>query len=86
MNKKEIYTVEINLDADFASTCAYHVDSFENTKNLNLTRIGEDTNGAHWVVVGLAYSMEEGFEKAEKLQKELCRIHNRTPYGIEDLL
>lgn len=85
MDEKDLYTVEINLDDDFANACAYHVDSFKNTSAMNIRHAVELVKGDRWVTVGLAYSLSEASDKAHKLREELCRIHNRNPYGIDEL-
>ena len=83
---ENLYTIEINLDDDFANACAYHIDSFKNTSAMNLRHAVEMVKGDRWVTVGLAYSLSEASEKAHKLRAELCRRHKRTPYGIDELL
>lgn len=82
----EIFTIELNLDDDFASCCAYHVDNLRNTikRNIEHAETAQETN--RWVLVGLACSMDEALEKTHKLHKILCEKHGRVLKTLEDLL
>ena len=83
---EEIWTVELNLDDDFAYACAYHVDREKSTflRNINHAVKGTETN--RWAIVALAYSCDEAHEKAERLRMTLCHQYDRRPYGIDDLI
>lgn len=74
----DIYTIELNLDDDFSSSCAYHVDDQSSTirRNIEHAETGQETD--RWVLVGLANSLNEALDKAEKLQRLLCHRNNRT--------
>jgi hypothetical protein len=82
----KIWTIEINKNEDFANSWAYHIDKFKNTSMTNLKYVCEKSNKSdHWVVVGLANSLEEAKEKTSKLHMYLCEMHNKKPYGISYL-
>lgn len=81
-----IYTIELNLDDDYASECAYHVDDQRTTFLRNIRHAVREEKTNRWAVVGLASSFEEALEKCHQLRMLLCKIHNRKPYNIEDLL
>lgn len=76
----------MNANGDFANSCAYHIDRFDLISSRNIRDCVEKTPGDKWVIVGLARSLSEAKNKAARLQYELCKIHNRTPYGISELL
>ncbi len=86
MTKESIYTVELNLNDDFANSCAYHVDDLMTTIKRNIKHAETAQKPDLWVLVGLAHSLGEAMEKAEKLQVLLCERNNKTPYGLEKLL
>ncbi len=79
----EIYTIEINLDDDFANGCAYHVDYYISTSARNLRAAGEKSEVDNWALVGLAFSLSDAMDKCEKFRQELCKMHGKKPYGIK---
>jgi len=83
---KDIFTIELNLDGDFANACAYHVDSLQRTIRRNVFLADNKKATKRWVLVGLAFSLDEAQDKAEKLRNILCEKHNRSPYGMNELL
>lgn len=82
----EIWTIEINSDDDFANACAYHVDTYSNTSSRNLRAACEKNESDRWLLVGLAETLNEALDRCEKIRQTLCKMHNKTPYGIEELL
>lgn len=81
-----IWTIEINQDDDYANACSYHVDNFISTSARNLRIACQKETTSRWALVGLANSQEEAMEKCQRLRLELCKINNRNPYGIEELI
>ena len=86
MEKREVFVIEINMDDDFASSCAYHVDDFESTSQRNLRNVCEKIETDRWVIVGLAWSLSSALDKCELLRQKLCAMHGRIPYTLEDML
>lgn len=86
MKEKDIVTIELNLDDDFANACAYHVDYLSETIKRNIEHAELKQKTQRWVLVGLAYSLNEGLDKCEKLRQILCKRNDLKPYGIEELL
>jgi hypothetical protein len=84
--KQEIFTIEINLDDDFANACAYHVDDFLTTSARNIRHACYKTETDRWAVIGLAHSLSEALDKCQKIREMLCKMHDRTPYGMEELI
>lgn len=80
--KNEIWTIELNLDDDFASSCAYHIDEVMNTMLRNINHAETAQKAGRWVLVGLAHSIEEAHEKSKKLQLLLCERNNRKPLSL----
>lgn len=80
--EKEIWTIEINIDDDFASACAYHIDTYMRTSARNLRAACEKHITDRWALVGLAYGIDEANELANRARLELCKMHGREPYGI----
>jgi len=72
-----MWTIELNLDDDFASSCAYHIDEYMNTVRNNLEHASSGEKTQRWVLVGLAYTLEEASDKCKKIREMMCRIHNR---------
>src|SRR5512135_1656637 len=83
---KSLYTIELNLDDDYANNCAYHVDNFIKTitRNIQHAETGQATN--RWVIIGLEKSFEEAIERSKEIQKMLCIRNDKKPYGISELL
>lgn len=86
MKTQEIFTIEMNLDDDFANACAYHVDDFLTTSARNIRHCCEKVQTERWALIGLASSLNEAQEKCQKIRLKLCDMHNVKPYGIEDML
>ena len=82
----KIWTIEINADDDFANACAYHVDEYPITSARNLRAACEGKESNRWLLVGLALSLNEALDKCEKTRQHLCKMHNKIPYGIQELL
>lgn len=83
---KDIYTIEVNLDEDFANACSYHIDDLRTTSAMLLREFCEKKTKERWVIVGLAASLSEAQEKCQKLRLLLCEMHKKKPYGIEEIL
>ncbi len=86
MSENKIVTIEINLDDDYANACSYHVDYLEKTSSRNLRTACEKQKTNRWALVGLAYSISEGCEKAKRIRETLCEMHGKIPYGIHELV
>jgi hypothetical protein len=89
MTIQDICTIEINLNEDFANSCAYHIDYLNQTILRNIAA-AEREKTEHpkdaWVLVGLAHTLSEANDKCAELQKLLCQRNNKKPYGIAELL
>ena len=77
--ENEIHTIELNLDDDFASSCAYHVDDLKTTIRRNIEHAETYQQTQRWVLVGMGTSREEALRKCEKLQILLCKRNDKTP-------
>lgn len=82
MKNDEIWTIELNLDDDFSSSCAYHIDSLIRTITHNIQHAETGKKTDRWVLIGLAYGSEEALEKVHEIRMLLCKKHNKVP---EDL-
>ena len=80
--EEEICTIELNLDDDFASSCAYHVDYLKQTIKRNIQDAENEHKTERWVLVGMGYSLEEALDKCEKLQRMLCEKHKLKPLNL----
>ena len=72
-----IFTIELNLDDDFASSCAYHVDDLKRTIHRNISHAETEQKTNRWVLVGLATGLDEALEKSFRLRQILCEKHQR---------
>lgn len=82
---KNIWTIEINMDDDFSSCCAYHIDYLEITIKRNLLNISMKHKTENWCIVALANNYEEAHDKAKEIQLILCEANNRNPHsGLEE--
>ncbi len=79
---KKIHTIELNLDDDFSSACAYHVDDFMTTMRRNIQHAEEGTKTNRWVLVGLAISFEEALHKCHELRMLLYQRNNKDPKSL----
>lgn len=79
MESDKICTIELNLDDDFANSCAYHVDYLDQTIRNNISHAETNQKTNRWVLVGLALSIYEAQEKAYTLRILLCKKHGRDP-------
>ena len=77
-----LWTIEINLDKDYADACSWHIDTFKATSAQNIRSAVEKKNVSNWAIVGLAHSLYQANEKAKKLREVLCEMHGRTMTGI----
>lgn len=77
--EKEIWTTERNIDDDFASGCAWYIDTFKATSARNISACIEKKEVDRWAVVGLAHDLYEANEKAKKLRTILCEMHGAKP-------
>ena len=82
VKEEKIWTIEINLNDDFAYSCSYHVDDLKSTSSRNIRAACEKTKNDPWVLIGLATSHSEALDKCEMIRLKLCKMHNRKPYGI----
>ena len=80
--KEDIWTIEINLDEDYAYACAYHIDLLTNVSALNLREACEKKKTSRWAIVGIATTIESANEQCKLIREELCKMHNREIYGI----
>jgi len=80
----EIWTIELNLDADYADACAYHIDALMTTIRQNISH-AEEGKKSGWVLVGLAKSSKEANEKCKELRILLCKKngkeHKNLPFA-----
>jgi hypothetical protein len=77
-----MYTIELNLDDDFASSCAYHIDDERTTIRTNLSHALESKKTQRWVFIGSATTLEEANEKCKKLRKLLCEMSNKEEKNL----
>jgi hypothetical protein len=73
----EIYTIELNLDDDFASSCSYHVDDYDRTCKRNIEHALDGRKTQRWVLVGIAHSLKEANEKSNQIQEAFCKNSGR---------
>jgi hypothetical protein len=84
-SKYDMWVIELNLDADFASSASWHVDQLRRVidTNLEIAHTNQETN--RWAIVGLSSNdMHEAIQMAEMLRANLCAIHGKTPINIID--
>jgi hypothetical protein len=74
-----IFTIELNLDDDFANSRAYHVNELKRTIHANISHAETKQKTNRWALVGLAWSLEEALEKSYELRHLLCKKHGREP-------
>ena len=79
---KNIHTIELNLDDDYASSCAYHVDDLMSTIRTNVGQAERGQKVDRWVLVGLAHSLSEAQDKAEELRQLLCQRNNKESRNL----
>jgi hypothetical protein len=77
-----MWTIELNLDDDFASSCAYHIDEEKCTIKNNINHALESKKTQRWVFVGSAHTLREANEKCEKLRKLLCKLGNKEEKNL----
>jgi hypothetical protein len=79
-----IWTIELNLDYDYANACAYHVDDEKSTFKTNMRHALDGKTTDRWVIIGYADSLQNARDRCTELRKELCKLGNKTPYGIRE--
>ena len=82
IKKYGLWTIEINLDIDYADACSWHIDTFKATSAKNIRAALEKKNVNNWAIVGLAESLYEANEKAKKLRETICEMRGRKMTGI----
>lgn len=84
--KKDVYSIEINLDDDFANARAYHIDDLRTTMRNNLKAVFTKEKRDRWVVVAIATSREAAREQVKIFREGLCKARGVEPYGAADML
>lgn len=74
MSENEIFTIELNLDGDGASSCAYHVDYLKRTIKRNIEHAERKQATNRWVLVGLARDINEAQDEVKRLKTLLCNL------------
>jgi hypothetical protein len=74
-----MYTIEVNLDDDISSSCAYHINDLDMTIKTNLTHAIEGTETNRWVLIGIAETLDKASDLKQKLHEKLCIIHGKEP-------
>lgn len=79
-----MYTVELNLDADFSYTTSYHVcDEFETIeRHSNAALSGRKLD--RWVYIGIGNTMQEAQEYAKRFRERLCEKSGKVQKTLQD--
>ena len=80
---EKIHTIELNLDDDYASSCAYHIDDLMSTIKRNVLAAENNDKTDRWMLVGLANSLSEASDKAQELRLLLCERNNKKPLSLD---
>jgi hypothetical protein len=75
----ELWTIELNLDRDFASASSYHIAALSRTISSNIQHAEERRKTHRWALVGLAHNAEEAGNQAHELRMLLCKKHGKEP-------
>lgn len=86
LNEKEIWTVELNMDADFAENCSWHVDRLDYTCNRNITNSLKERKVSNWALVAITNTLVEANQKSKEIQDEMCRKSGKEPIGLPILI
>src|SRR5271166_5074268 len=65
----DIWTIEVNLDDDFMSSCAWHIEDLITTIGKNAKHAIEKKKTQKWVLVGLANGHDEALQKSIEIQQ-----------------
>ena len=88
MDSNTMFTIELNLDDDVSSTCAYHISDLENTCRNNLeaaiTEVECGRKISRWVLIGVANTHLEAKNLCAKYRNYLCRSLDLKPKDLED--
>lgn len=86
MNSVEIWTVELNMDTDFAENCSWHVDRLDFTCNRNIKNALRERNIGNWALVAITKSLKDANQKSKEIQEEMCRKAGKIPVGLPFLI
>ena len=78
MNEEdEIWTIELNLNDDFSDFCAYHIDTFTNTRRRHVSAALGGRKLDPWCLVGLANGHRDAHAKCKEMHDLLCEMSGR---------
>jgi len=72
-----MYIVELNLDDDFTSPFAYHIDEVAHTIRTNLSRALSGKRVDRWSIIGIAITYEEARKICDDAKLHLCNKSGR---------
>jgi hypothetical protein len=84
INKEDLWTAEINLNADPTNELSYHVDRLDRTLESNFKRAlipGPKTN---WMIFNICSSHDEASQSIKHLKESLCRMYDKNPSGMHE--
>jgi len=81
-NDPKKFTVELNMDADFAENCSWHVDRIDYTCNRNIENSLRKRKVSNWALVATANTLQEAIQKSKEIQDEMCRKSGKKPVGL----
>jgi hypothetical protein len=79
-------TIELNLDDDFSSTCAWHICEELETISRHYNAALEDKKLNRWVYMGIANTYEDAHEYSRKIRQKMCEASGKIESTYEDKL
>lgn len=79
-----MYTVELNLDADYSFTTSYHVcEEFETiSRHFDAALTGRKLD--RWVYIGSGKTFKEALEFAQGFRERLCEKSGKSAKNMQD--
>lgn len=87
----DLWTIEVNLDDDFASSCAWHIDTLDTRLKDNFVNLLCSIDGIkqhngikqdNWVLIHIANSYNDAHDYVDSVRNLLCEKYNKKPKNL----